>query len=63
METVNPEALVDGLEFLLVDAHTLFDPLTGLPGPALVLDRIDVALAARGDCTVASAYSFCTTRA
>jgi hypothetical protein len=45
VETVNPEALVDGLEFLLVDAHALFDPLTGLPGPALVLDRIDVALA------------------
>jgi GGDEF domain-containing protein len=40
-----PDAFVDGLEYLLVDAHTLFDPLTGLPGPALVLDRIDVALA------------------
>jgi hypothetical protein len=26
VETTNPEALVDGLEFLLVDAHTLFDP-------------------------------------
>ena len=42
---MDSERILDGSEFLLVPQVALVDPLTGLPGPALLLDRVEVALA------------------
>ena len=45
MDPTGNEKAFAVLAFGLIDDEALYDPVTGLPGPALLVDRVGVALA------------------